>query len=258
MRSEMQPHTNRTQVTRFRHSLWKSQGRMFWLRTCPLQIVEHRRRASTPWTDFLSAVVPKAVACWCSVRVAVWIQNIFIYDRDRYEYVYTGWSKMYLPSLNSVFSATNYCNLKLCWHTVILKPFVYHLFSFGFVQYWAADIRYRRVHSIIWKPRKGQKNVAGKFDVKFGSDRHTISNLVKKFRNTGSVLDDHSQSGRPSTARTEINIQNVRGQTHWIHRIINGFRCWFEWDFYASSFRWNKALNLVGTFWTTLYVCMYV
>jgi transposase len=53
-----------------------------------------------------------------------------------------------------------------------------------------------------------------KFGVKVKPDRHTISNLVKKFRKTGSVLDDYSQSGRPSTARTETNIQKVRGKTH--------------------------------------------
>jgi hypothetical protein len=67
-------------------------------------------------------------------------------------------------------------------------------------------------------------------------------------------LDDYSQSGRPSTARTETNIQKVRGLTHWTLRNINGLRCWFEWDFYASSFRWSKSLNLVGTFRTILYV----
>jgi hypothetical protein len=54
---------------------------------------------------------------------------------------YTEWSRMYLPSLNSIFSAMSGYNLKkLCWHTVVLKPFVCHLFSFDFVQYRAANI----------------------------------------------------------------------------------------------------------------------
>jgi transposase len=49
-----------------------------------------------------------------------------------------------------------------------------------------------------------------KFGVKVGPDRYTVSNLVKKCRKTGSVLDDYSQSGRPSTARTETNIKSSR------------------------------------------------
>jgi hypothetical protein len=78
-------------------------------------------------------------------------------------YLYTGWSKMYLPSLNTIFSATSDYNLKkLCWRTVVPKPFVYHLFSFDSVQNRAADIHHRRVHSIIWKSRKGQNSVPGK------------------------------------------------------------------------------------------------
>jgi hypothetical protein len=63
-------------------------------------------------------------------------------------------------------------------------------------------------------PEKIRRALQVKFGVKVGPDRHTIANLVKKVRKTGSVLDDYSQSGRPSTARTETNIQKVQGQTH--------------------------------------------
>jgi hypothetical protein len=63
-------------------------------------------------------------------------------------------------------------------------------------------------------PEKVRRAFQVNFGVKVGPDRHTISNLVKKFRKASSVLDDYSQSGRPSTARTETNIQKVRGLTH--------------------------------------------
>jgi transposase len=46
-------------------------------------------------------------------------------------------------------------------------------------------------------PQKVRRAFQVKFGDKVGPDRHTISNLVKKFRKTGSVLDDYSQRGRP-------------------------------------------------------------
>jgi hypothetical protein len=136
---------------------------------------------------------------------------------------------MYLPSLNSIFSATSDYNLKkLCWHTAVLKPFV---ICFRSILYSIEQRKYhhRRIYSIIWKPRNGQKSIPRKSAVvKVGPDRHTISNLVKKFGKTGSVLDDYSQCGRPSTAWIGTNIRKVRGLTH---RNIKGLRCWFEWYF---------------------------
>jgi hypothetical protein len=64
------------------------------------------------------------------------------------------------------------------------------------------------------RPEKFIRAFQVKFDVKVGPDRYIISNLVKKFRKTDSVLDDCSQSSRPSTARTQTSFQEVRGQTH--------------------------------------------
>jgi hypothetical protein len=88
----------------------------------------------------------------------------------------TGWSKMYLPRLNSIFSATSDFNLKkLCCRTIVLKPFVFVRFCTEPSSGYSIIEEYFRTSE---SPEKVRRAFQVTFGVKVGPDRHTISNLV--------------------------------------------------------------------------------
>jgi hypothetical protein len=69
-------------------------------------------------------------------------------------------------------------------------------------------------------PEKVRREFQVKSGVKVGPDRHTISNLVKKYRKAGSVLDDYYQSGRNQQQGLKPIFKKLFGGEHIEHIVI--------------------------------------